>query len=401
MGSIVFVWEFGGGLGHILYDLPLAKSLKERGHEVICIMKHVIDAERILGQHGIKVLQAPVWQVNVKPLENTFSYAETLFNHGYLVEGALLSMTKAWRDLLDIIRPDLLIVDHAPTALIAARGLNIKVMLYGTGFFAPPVQTPIPPIISWLKAPKGLLEYSEKKAISTINATLKEIEAPLLNNLSDLFAVEENVLATFSELDHYLKRENAHYWGPVISLPEGEFPDWPGKQGPKRIFCYLKPNYPHLEDILTALSQIDAACIIFAPKLPTEIKKKYQSSLIVFSDNPLDMKQVCKECDLVVCHAGHGTMAAALLHGKPLMLLPEHNQLEQVIIARNVVLQKLGQLVFTRQQIRDYKGKIIKLLTEEEFTIQAQKFAEKYKNFNSEEQMKKIVDRCEEIIENQ
>jgi UDP:flavonoid glycosyltransferase YjiC (YdhE family) len=400
MARVVIAWEFGGGLGHILYDLPLAKRLQKRGHEVICIMKNVIDAEKILGQYGIKVMQAPVWQVKVKPLENTFSYAETLFVQGYLVKGALLSMTKAWRGLLDLIKPDLLIVDHAPTALIAARGTGIKVMLYGTGFFAPPVQIPIPSIIPWVKAPEGFIEFSEKKATKTINAVLKEIKAPLLKNLSDLFVVDENILATYKELDHYQNRENANYWGPVISLPEGEAPEWPGQPDQKRIFCYLKPSYPHFEDVMTALSQADAACIIFAPKLPPESKKKYQSSALVFSDKPLDMKQVCKECDLVVCHAGHGTMAVTLLHGKPLMLIPEHNQLEQVIIARNVVLQKLGQLIFTRQPIRDYKGKLMKLLTEEESSIQAQKFAEKYKTFDPEEQIKKIVDRCEEIIEN-
>ncbi len=137
MGRIVFAWEFGGGLGHIQYDLPLAKELQVRGHEVICIMKHVIDAGRILGQHGIKVIQAPVWQVKVKKLENTYNFAETLFNQGYLVEDGLSCMTKAWRNLFDFINPDLLIADHAPTALIAARGLEHKNHTVWHRFFCP------------------------------------------------------------------------------------------------------------------------------------------------------------------------------------------------------------------------------------------------------------------------
>ena len=162
MGRIVFAWEFGGGLGHIQYDLPLARELKERGHEVVCVMKHVIDAERMLGHYGIKVIQAPVWQVKVNKLENTFSYADTLFNHGYLIEGALQSVVYAWRNLFEVIKPDLLIADHAPTALIAARGTKLKVALYGTGFFAPPVQNPMPSIIPGIEAPEGLLERSEE-----------------------------------------------------------------------------------------------------------------------------------------------------------------------------------------------------------------------------------------------
>ena len=106
MRRIVIAWEFGGGLGHLMYNLPLAKILQERGHEVFCLMKNVVDAQKTLGTHGIKTLQAPVWQVKIKQLENTFNYAETLFNKGYLVEGALLSITKAWRGLFDIINPD-------------------------------------------------------------------------------------------------------------------------------------------------------------------------------------------------------------------------------------------------------------------------------------------------------
>ena len=192
MGKIVFTWEFGGGLGHIQYDLPLAKELQERGHEVFCVMKDVVNADKILGQHGIKVLQAPVWQVEVmKRIENTFCYADTLYNHGYLIDGGLLSMVKAWRCLFETIKPDLLIGDHAPTALIAARGTNIKVALYGTGFFAPPLQNPIPSIMPWVQPPPGTIEQSEQRAVDVINDVLVEIGALKLESLSDLFVVDE------------------------------------------------------------------------------------------------------------------------------------------------------------------------------------------------------------------
>src|SRR5205823_4327822 len=40
----------------------------------------------------------------------------------------------------------------------------------------------------------------------------------------------------------------------------------------------------------------------------------------------------------VVCHANHGTVVAALLEGKPLVMLP--SQLEQAMTARRVI--KLG-----------------------------------------------------------
>jgi UDP:flavonoid glycosyltransferase YjiC (YdhE family) len=351
-----------------------------------------------MGQHGIKVMQAPAWQVKVDKLENTFNYADTLFNQGYLVEGALQSVVCAWRNLFEIIKPDLLIVDHAPTALIAARGTKLNVALFGTGFFAPPVQNPMPSIIPWIKAPEGLLERSEEKVVETINAVLETIKAPKLASLSALFVVNENFLATFQELDHYQEREHVKYWGPVINLPEGDSPKWPETKFPKKIFCYIKSYYPNLEELLSSLQQVEASIIIFSPKAPKEIKQKFHSPTIKFAQRPLNMKQVCNECDLVICHAGHGTIAVTLLHNKPLVLLPEHNQLEQILIARNLVLQKLGGLIYTRQEKKDYKGVIERVLLEPEFTDQAKKFAQKYKNFDPVKQLNEIVDRCEGIM---
>ncbi len=398
MGRIVFAWEFGSGLGHIQYDLPLAKELQARGHEVICIMKHVIDAGRILGQYGIKVLQAPVWQVKVKKLENTYNYAEALFNQGYLIEGGLASMTKAWRNLLGFIKPDILIADHAPTALIAARGTSIKTMLYGTGFFSPPIQKNMPSIMPWNRAPEGLIEHSERKAVEIINAVLGEIGSPLLVNLSDLFEVDENILATFQELDHYQERKEAKYWGPVISLPGGEVPKWPEQSRARKIFCYLKPHDPHFKEILTVLKQVDATCIIFTPGLSQEGKNDFQASNIVFSENPLDMHQVCKECDLVICHAGHGTIAITLLYGKPLFLVPEHGQLEQVLIAHNLAKQKLGIAMYTSQKTNEYKMNIERVLSQPQYVEHARKFAEKYSKYDPVKQVCDIADRFEELL---
>lgn len=399
MGRIVFAWEFGGGLGHIFYDLPLAKKLQERGHEVICIMKNVIDAENILGKQGIKVLQAPVWQVKVNKLENTFSYIETLFNQGYLVNGALQSMVVAWKNLLEVVKPDLLIIDHAPTALIAGRVIGLKVINYGTGFFIPPAQKPIPTIIPWVKTPQGLLEYSEKKAVSTINNVLIKLKAPIIEYFSDLLKVDENILATFAELDHYQSRGKAQYWGPVINQETGGArPQWPQKPDTKKIFCYLKPNYPNLDEIITALGQTDAVCIAYIPNLSSKIKKSLGSSILFLSEEPLNMEQVCQECDLIVCHAGHGTVAYSLLRGKPLLLLPEHDQLEQILLARKVAMQKLGLLIFTRQQKKNFREKLEKLLTEPDFTFQAQRFAHKHKDFDQKKQLEKIADRCDKIM---
>jgi UDP:flavonoid glycosyltransferase YjiC (YdhE family) len=399
MKRIVFAWEFGGGLGHIQRILPISRKLKERNHEVICVMKDFINADKIMGEYGIKVIQAPVWNEKVKNREeNTFSYADTLYNHGYLIEGKLQSMVSAWRLLLESINPNFLIADHAPTALIAARGKKIKVALCSTGFCAPPLQNPIPSIISWINAPAGILVKSEARVVQEINDVLKKNAAPELKNLCDLFAVDENFLATFKELDHFQEREKTKYWGPVISLPEGVSPEWPATRFSKKIFCYIKPTYPHLQVLLSSLQKVNAANIVFIPNSPKKIIEKFTAANLKFTTHPLNMKEVCETCNMIICHAGHGTVAVSLLHGKPMVLLPGHNQLEQIITARHVVKAGLAGMVLTRQPQRDYKGVIERVLSDFRFTKRAKDFAEKYNDFDSVKLVEKIADRCEEIM---
>ena len=102
---------------------------------------------------------------------------------------------------------------------------------------------------------------------------------------------------------------------------------------------------------------------------------------------------------MAISHAGHGTVSTALLHGKPMLLLPEHDhQLEQILTARNVVKLKVGLMLMTIEQQRDYRGLIQKVLNEPLFTENAQRFAEKYKDFDPGLQLVKTVERCEELI---
>jgi UDP:flavonoid glycosyltransferase YjiC (YdhE family) len=398
MGRIVFAWELGGGLGHIQRILPLADELQSRGHEVVCVMKNVAEAEKLLGGYCSTILQAPVWPAVKNPLPDTVNYAETLFNHGYLINGKLLSMVKEWRRIFESTTPDLIIADHSPTALVAARGTEAKVILYGTGFESPPRLSPMPSLIPWVKIPVKLMQYSEDKCLQAINTVLTQLEAPLLNELRDLFEVDADILGTFQELDHFQTREPVKYWGVVLNMLSGEQPSWPNITGRKKIFAYLKPSYPDFDQVLRDLQQIDAAIIVYAPDLTTEQKSAYQSANLRFSGKPLDIHRVCKETDLIVCHAGHGTVCTALLYGKPLVLLPENRELEQVLTALNVLKINVGKVIYSTDKTKDYRSVVERVVSDDQYSRHARNFAEKYENFSPEIQIAGIADICEDIL---
>ena len=60
MGKSLFTWELGGGLGHMMQILPMARELALRGHQVICALEPpverpyriIADLERMLSEPG-------------------------------------------------------------------------------------------------------------------------------------------------------------------------------------------------------------------------------------------------------------------------------------------------------------------------------------------------------------
>ena len=394
MSRILYVWELGAGYGHVSSVLPLAVQLKERGHEVIFALRDLAHAERFLGRRGFALLQAPIWTSDRRGPDLPVSYAEMLANFGFLDRAGLTGMVKAWRELYRLVRPDLLVIDHGPTALLAARGTSIRRVLLGTGFASPPRTAPMPSLRPWLNISQDRLLESERQVMETINGLSRDLEMKPPETLADLFEVEEDFLCTFPELDHY-PRTDARYWGPFFASDEGVVPEWPPGRG-ERIFAYLSPAYRDFEKVVSQLGDLSCGTLIHAPGLSAKLIAKYQARNVVFSPEPVRMAQASREADLVICHGGHGTTAASLLAGRPVLVL--HRQVEQLLLAQKIVAGGLGKTVNLDSKNPSYKQLVRDILSDPRFAERAREFATRYADFDLAKQVDLIVARCEEII---
>src|SRR5438093_741056 len=131
-------------------------------------LRDLTHAERFLGRRGFALLQAPVWLSEKRGLDLPVSYAEMLANFGFLDRAGLTGMAKAWRQLYTLVQPDLLVIDHAPTALLAARGTGTRRVLFGTGFCSPPRTSPIPSLRPWLNMSPERLLQSEPQVVAAV-----------------------------------------------------------------------------------------------------------------------------------------------------------------------------------------------------------------------------------------
>jgi UDP:flavonoid glycosyltransferase YjiC (YdhE family) len=398
MARILFVWELGGGLGHMSAILPAALEMQRRGHELAFALRDLSSAERLLGRHGFTLLQAPLWLAPVRGLPDPATYPEILLRSGFLDPLGLAGVVKAWRSIFAWIRPDLLLIDHAPSALLASRGLGIRGALTGNGFFVPPPLSPIPPFRVWDRVPAQRVAHSEDAALRCANEVLAGLGAPALPRLCDLFAVQENFLRCWPEFDHYARPEETVYWGPDILLDEGADAHWPAAASneDKKIFAYLKADYVQIEAVLDALKTAPARTLVYAGRLPPALQKKYECAHLAFAPAPVRMRQVREQADLVICHAGGATVCAALQAGKPALCLPIHA--EGRITAENAARLGASLCLSPQQASGDFKKAIKRLLSEALFTEQARQFALRYASYDVNAKAHEIAARCEELL---
>lgn len=395
MSRVLCAWELGGGYGHIAALSPVAQRLRARGHDVVLAIKDLFYAERILGAAGLDYVQAPVWQHPPRDLPDPVNYAEMLFHVGYLEASVLTGLVKAWRNLYRLVQPELLLVDHAPTALLAARGLGLRTASLGTGFFIPPDRTPMPSMRPWLQLPDARLLAGETRALAEINRVLATLALPPLTRLTELLAVDRNFLATFPELDHYGARAGADYCGPRFLIDEGVAPDWPPGDGP-RVFAYLKPQHRDFPAVVAALRRTACRALVHAPGLAAPDQARLGGGNVRFSARALRMDQAAAQADLAICHAGHGSVAALLLAGCPLLLLPM--QLEQTLVARRVFEMGAGRVVEQGAPAPDYERWLGELLVDRQMRAHAAAFAARHADFEQARQLENLVTQCETLL---
>ncbi len=396
MARIAIAWELGTALGHASGCLALARALEARGHRVALVLAELHLVGRIGGLRH-ELYQAPV--APVAPVSGTApsSLADVLLGCGYDRADRLAALLAGWRSLFSHLRPDLVVADAAPTALLAARLAGLRRASFGNGFFIPPRLSPLPPFRVDPPPAQERLARADAQALSTINAVLGALGAPELPALATLFETDEDFLCTFPELDHYGTRSTSGYWGPRYSLEAGEERRWPPHEG-RRVLAYLHaspamlPVLDALIDALVASRARVAACI---SNLDEARRARLAGPRRIVSQRPLRLAGLLPGCDLFVGHSGD-TANAALMAGVPQLLLPLHY--EQLLTA--VRLERLGSAVrlSAGSPPGDVGAALTRLLEDRTFAAAAQAFRRRYAAFSPEEQRRRIVARIDALV---
>ena len=396
MASILYAWEFGANIGHVGAFMSLARALRDQGHEVHWMVTQPAVVGDFLDSQGFSWLAAPSIPEVVRqgpPL----TYADILLRFGYADPRALFGLVGGWREAIRLTGASLVLADHAPTALLAARTMGIPVMMFSNGFTVPPRRSPLPNMRPWTAVPEQTIRQLDLAALSVINTVLGRYRCAPMPHLADLFDVAEEALVTFPELDHYADRGPARYWGSLPSAGAGAIVNWPDGRTP-RLFAYLRAESPHLEAVLAALLALGHAAIVYFPNMPPALRERFSAPHLAFLDHPADIEQMTREADIAITYASLATTTAFLLAGKPLLVLPGH--LEQFLVARRVEEMGAGRMLNPEQPAGDLRAVLADLIDNPSWRDNARAFAAKYAAFDQNAVIGNLVRRITELLEN-
>lgn len=310
---IAIAWELGHGSGHIARLLSIARALKDQGAVLSFICRASGDLSPESAAIFDKVVAAPISFAEAQP-GKILSLAQIVAASAFSSAEHAFALVRAWSDTFSLLRPDLLICDHSPTALLAAHVNKIAAARVGTAFTTP-VGQGLDNLRPWQR-----LSLEEK---SVADASVDKIIGSVLGRygfdqdlcFADLTLKYKGFLTTWPYTDHLGPRSGVPYFGPLSTLSDTRKVDYVGSG--KKVLVYL-PNRTELGRKLFQALRDTAASVIWRGSV------EENSGRIKMVDYPIDMNFALHDADLLISRAGHGITCQALAAGKAHLMLPVH-----------------------------------------------------------------------------
>jgi MGT family glycosyltransferase len=292
-------------------------------------------------------------------------------------------------------------VERAPTDAVLAIDLLFGVALgaevAGVGFamLSPHVSarplTGVPPIGSGMRPPKTPEERAEVEAernrfadslnefLPRLNHARTSLGLPIFDHIFDIYDRSDRVLLGISQafdFDADDVPENVRYIGPLLDQPAWSTPwdgSWPRESNRPRALISFSTGAQGQADVVqrvvSAMGGVEIdAVVTTGPSLDVE-EVKPPKNVRVLSSAPHDA--VMKEVSLIVAHGGHGTVNRALIHGLPMLVMP--NGRDQNDNALRVEARGAGLVLPCTASEEEIAAAVNRLISEPHFRVAARR----------------------------
>jgi bacterioferritin-associated ferredoxin len=395
MARILFALDLGAGYGHLTRILPVADWLAARGHETVLALRPGGAGAPMLAGRPHRIVDAPVWTGSAEGMPVAECYADLLLRTGYAEPGLLPRLLRAWLALYERQRPALIISEFAPTAMLAAQLSGRRHAVIGCGFTLPPRTSPMPRLRPWVEVSAARIAVSEARALGIINDALAGLGGRTLGALEQSLAADAGFLCSFPEFDHYGERPGTDYYGNVYLTGIGAPPAWPGPPDAPRAFAYMRATTPAFLPMLHALADRGLQTVLHTQPLPPGLATRLPAHGLAISRQPVRLDLALAACRVVVCYSPN-TAAAALLAGRPVLLMPQH--VEQAMAADRLARQGLARVLPIGADAAHCAEALRAVLDEPRYRAAAQRFATRYHGYDPADAAAAVGESCEDLL---
>ncbi len=311
-----------GDPGHAFPMIALGRALLARGHEVSlqtwARWREPVEAE------GIGFLAAPEYRVFPTGAEPLDFYE---------------AVVQATRDTLPAVRelaPEVVVADIltlAPALAAELAGVPLATLIphvypdAGDGFPVYSIGARLPRRAIgrsfWRTAQRPVAKGLERGRLE-LNGTRAELGLPALEHVHGGISRELTLVATLPQLEYPRAWPPwARVVGPLMWEPPARDVPVPPGRDPLVLVAPSTAQDPELRLLRASLQGLAG--------LPVRVLATYNGRLprrpLGVPDNAtvvewLSYSRTMPECDLVICHAGHGTLVRALTNGVPVLACP-------------------------------------------------------------------------------
>jgi hypothetical protein len=333
----LLVWEGGTGFTHAQNIWGVVRHLQQAG--VTC----VVSLNDLRFAPWFHALGCPVLQSWLQPvLREGFAtpepqparvYSDVLANQGFFDPAHLAGAIAHYDALFDLARPDLVLCENAPAALVAARG-GMPVLAFGSTLSGmPPVIGPdFAPVDPAAPEPS----HAPEALLTALNQALSASGRPAWQAISDLLRDVTVLPFGPAAFDPY-----RHARASPVLPPHCPDLDTGTVRGTERtIAVYLHEAVQYLPDIMEGLRQLPRGSRLYLPMLTDAHKAAFVAKGLVVETDRFALADLAANAGCLLHHGGVTLTAAMLALGVPQVILPRF--FENGIAARYVAEQGLG-----------------------------------------------------------
>lgn len=340
--TVLFAWELGEGLGHLPALKAIASALKAEGVTPVFALRDPVQTRAALGELEAMILPAPFWPMPAPPAAQTGTYADILAGNGYATAQRAAATIAAWDQIIDLVKPQLVVCEHAPSAALSAFG-RIPVAFVGNGFVVPPANgAEFPPY----RAGKESGTVPQRPVFDAIREALTGLGRRAPTALCEPFRGVFHGVYAFPALDHYVHARRGPTLGPIEPQP-------PLREAPtqRALFAYSAADYPLIDELVQGLMTVGReASAFFRGALGSRGSVLRSRGVNVWDAAPA-LSDVLPAASLVFSHGGTGLTNAALAAGRPHIVAPRHLEAQLTgerlqALGAGIVLPKFDRATF-------------------------------------------------------